>query len=407
MVLLTAVIKGNHPEQMERFEEIRPYHDQEVRPVLDRLLQDPELIQALVRHQYPDMPVFLNGIAGWLTAMGLRYKLKNIHDIDGLQQVIEPYLTRVIEGSTSGISFSGLDQLNKEQAYLFLSNHRDIVMDPAFVNLAVYKQGMQTVRIAIGDNLLQRPFVSDLMRLNKSFIVKRSVEGRREKLRSYQTLSAYIHHSIDTGHPVWIAQSEGRAKDGDDKTDSAIIKMLHMSRKAAETSFADSIRSMNLVPVSIAYEYDPCDMAKARELHATETWGNYEKFKGEDLQSIVTGIEGFKGKVHVAFGTPLFDEYENANQVVEEVDRQVHQNYHLFASNLIAFDRLRSGYPNVTECTLEALFERFCPEESLDDKVTDFNDRITQCPEAHQPWFLRMYANPVINHFAGKRHVFA
>ncbi|WP_252180489.1 1-acyl-sn-glycerol-3-phosphate acyltransferase [Endozoicomonas sp. 4G] len=387
---------------MERFEEIRPYHDREVRPVLDRLLHDRELIQALVHHQYPDMPGFLNGIAGWLTTMGLRYKLKNIQTIDGLQQIIEPYLTRVVEGSTAGISFSGLDQLDKQQAYLFLSNHRDIVMDPAFVNLAVYKQGMQTVRIAIGDNLLQRPFVSDLMRLNKSFIVKRSLEGRREKLKAYQTLSAYIHHSIDTGHSIWIAQSEGRAKDGDDKTDSAIIKMFHMSRKAANTSFADSIRSMNLVPVSIAYEYDPCDMAKASELYATETQGNYEKFEGEDLQSIVTGIEGFKGKVHVAFGTPLTGEYENANQVVEAVDRQIYQNYHLFAANLIAFDQLRSHYPKVTELSLETMLERFCPEESLDSKVKEFSDRLAQCPEAHRLWFLKMYANPVINHFSGQ-----
>ncbi|KEQ18006.1 hypothetical protein GZ78_10430 [Endozoicomonas numazuensis] len=388
---------------MERFEEIRPYHDHEVRPALNRLLQDRELIQALVRHQYPRVPDYLNGLAGWLTSMGLRYKLKGIHDIDGLQAVIEPFLTRVIEGSTSGMSFSGLDKLDKQQAHLFLSNHRDIVMDPAFVNLAIYKHGMQTVRIAIGDNLLQRPFVSDLMRLNKSFIVKRSVEGRREKLKSYQTLSAYIHHSIDTGHPVWIAQSEGRAKDGDDKTDSAIIKMFHMSRKAADTSFADSIRSMNLVPVSIAYEYDPCDMAKARELYETEKEGNYEKFEGEDLQSIVTGIEGFKGKVHVSFGTPLTDNYENANQVVDEVDRQIHQNYHLFASNLIAFDRLRSDFPEVTERSLEALFAQFCPEESLPHKLKEFNDRLSLCSQEHQPWFLKMYANPVINHFHRKQ----
>ncbi|WP_245662982.1 1-acyl-sn-glycerol-3-phosphate acyltransferase [Endozoicomonas arenosclerae] len=399
-----TVMKGNIPEQMERFEEIRPYHDHEVRPALERLLHDRELIQALVHHQYPRVPGYLSGLAGWLTSMGLRYKLKDIHNIEGLQQVIEPYLTRVIEGSTAGISFSGLDKLDKSQAHLFLSNHRDIVMDPAFVNLAVYRHGMETVRIAIGDNLLQRPFVSDLMRLNKSFIVKRSVEGRREKLRAYQTLSAYIHHSIDSGHPVWIAQSEGRAKDGDDKTDSAIIKMFHMSRKAADTSFADSIRSMNMVPVSIAYEYDPCDTAKAKELYETEKHGNYEKFEGEDMQSIVTGIEGFKGRVHVSFGTPLTEEYENANQVVEEVDRQVHQNYHLFASNLIAFDRIRSEFPEVTDQSLEALFERFCPEESRDSKIKEFNNRLAQCPEDHQHWFLKMYANPVINYFRLKGH---
>lgn len=384
---------------MECFDEIRPYHDHEVRPTLDRLLKDRQLLQALAQHQYPTMTNLMGPLMPLLTRLGLKLKLRGIDDVNGFQKAIEPFLTRVIQASTENVSFSGLESLSKDQAYLYLSNHRDIVMDPAFVNYGLYFNEMTTVRIAIGDNLVQRPFVNDLMRLNKSFIVKRSVEGRREKLRSYQTLSAYIHHSIDTGHPVWIAQSEGRAKDGNDQTDTAIIKMFHMSRKAKDASFADSIRAMNIVPVSISYEYDPCDQAKARELYETSKHGAYEKEEGEDLQSIVKGIEGHKGRVHIAFGTPLTGEYQNATQVVEEVNRQVHQLYRLFPSNLLAFESLRSEHPEIQAPPLESLFAELCPDEDLAARQKEFQERVDACPSELRPWLLAMYANPVINRY--------
>ena len=147
------------------------------------------------------------------------------------------------------MTYTGVEQLKSGTAYLFLANHRDIVMDPAFVNYAVYHAGLPTPRIAIGDNLLQKPFVSDLMRLNKSFIVHRSITGRKEKMAAYNLLSAYINHSIRNDcQSIWIAQAEGRAKDGDDRTESAILKMFHVSRK--DEPFAEVIQSLNLTPVS-------------------------------------------------------------------------------------------------------------------------------------------------------------
>lgn len=381
---------------MERFDEIRPYHDHEVRPTLDRLLQDDELLQVLSRHQFPRLSQWLGGTMYWLTGKGLRSRLKGVDNIDALQKVIEPFLSSVIESSTSRITYSGIENLEPGKAYTYLSNHRDIVMDPAFVNYGVYKHGMDTVRIAIGDNLLQRPFVSDLMRLNKSFIVRRSVSGRREKLRAYQTLSAYIHHSIDTGHSIWIAQSEGRAKDGNDRTDSAIIKMFHMSRKAADTPFAESIRSMNLVPVAISYEYDPCDEMKASELYETEQHGSYTKSDGEDMFSIVKGIEGQKGHVHIAFGTPLTGEYNTAAEVVKEVDRQIHTNYQLQPSNLFAWKKLKNQHCDIAVPDINTLFQ----EEDLAGKRQEFELRLAAIDSQYHEQVLRMYANPVINRYA-------
>ncbi len=241
---------------MDAFEAIRPYADAEVPAVMARLFADETFLAILAQFRFPR----LSGPMGWLLkpliAHRLRREFAGIHTVEALQNKIEPYIDRTIERATDGVTYSGLEGLQHGQAYLFLANHRDIVMDPAFVNYAVYQAGIRTPRIAIGDNLLQRPFVSDLMRLNKSFIVHRSITGRREKLAAYQLLSAYINHSIrEDRESVWIAQAEGRAKDGDDRTDSAILKMLHMSRK--DEPFAEAMAALRPIPVSISYEYDP------------------------------------------------------------------------------------------------------------------------------------------------------
>ena len=195
-----------------------------------------------------------------------------------------------------------------------------------------------------------------------------------------------------------MPQSEGRAKDGNDRTDSAIIKMFYMSRKKQGDSFAEAVKNMKIVPVAISYEYDPCDNAKARELYETAKEGNYKKVAGEDIKSIITGIEGFKGKIHVSFGTPLIDEFDDAKQVVEEVDQQVHSIYKLYAPNLIAFDKVRDLFPELQVPSLPELFTQFCPTEDMDQKTAEFEERLSQCPENHRTQFLTMYANPVINY---------
>ena len=384
--------------KMEAFDDIRPYHDHEVRPALTRLLKDKDLLNVMARHRYPALTRQLNGIMTWLTALALQHKTRNVANVRDFQAIIEPYLTRIIKTTTSNVTFSGIEHLERNRAYLFLSNHRDIVLDPALVNYGLYLNDMETCQIAIGDNLIKRPFVSDLMRLNKSFIVKRSLTGRREKLLAFQNLSSYIHHCIDSGQPVWIAQSEGRAKDGNDQTDPAIIKMFNLSRRGQNTSFADNIRALNIVPVAIAYEFDPCACDKAHELYEREQSGEYQKGDDEDLKSIVTGIEGHKGHVHVAFGQPLTGDFVDTNAVVTEVNRQIHRNYRLQPSNLFAWEAIRKELPQ-TGLTVPAASALF-PKADLQQQRQKFARHLDRCPDRYRPWLLKMYAQPVINRYA-------
>ncbi|WP_330926207.1 1-acyl-sn-glycerol-3-phosphate acyltransferase [Candidatus Sororendozoicomonas aggregata] len=386
---------------MQEFEEIRPYADSEVRPVLEKILLDGHFLNTLARYNYPTLTKHFGQLMQRLTSVVMGYKLRGINDVKGFQRAIEPFLSKLITKTTSKVTFSGLENLKTGTSYLFLSNHRDIVLDPAFINYELYFNGFDTPRLAIGDNLLGLPFVSDLMRLNKSFIVKRSVQGRREKLHAYHTLSAYIHHSIDTGHSVWIAQSEGRAKDGNDKTDTAIIKMMHMSKKSKTTTFSDSIRSLNIVPIAISFEYDPCDADKAAELYHKATHGHYEKQKDEDMRSIAKGIEGYKGHVHVAFGTPLTRGFDHASEVADAIDRQILTNYRLHPSNFLAWDIIKTEHPHIKVPALHTLF----PDAELKRHQEKFQQRYHRINDAHKPWFIAMYANPVINHYNGQWQV--
>lgn len=384
---------------MEPFDDIRPYHDHEVRETLEHLLHDKDLLRVLAQHNYPGLTRQFTGIMCWLTGVIMRRKTRHIDSIRTFQALIEPYLSRIIRTTTSRVTISGLDELNPEQTYLFLSNHRDIVLDPALVNYALFQSQMETCRVAIGDNLIQRPFVSDLMRLNKSFIVKRSVTGRREKLKAFQTLSGYIHHCIATAHPVWIAQSEGRAKDGNDKTDPAIIKMFNVSRRGREESFTENIHALNIVPVAISYEYDPCDRHKARELHLTEQDGSYTKAENEDLQSIVRGIEGYKGHVHVAFGKPLTGTYNDADDVAREVDRQIWENYQLHPANFFAWEAMAKEWQEQHPSLRVPQFEEQFSSEELSVQRQEFSRHLERCQPEHRETLLKMYAYPVINQF--------
>src|SRR5690606_9915307 len=275
----------------------------------------------------------------------LKQQLAHVNSVLDFQHVVEKYLTAMIDSTTTTLTVSGLEQLDPQQAYLFVSNHRDITMDPAFVNWSLYHNDCNTLRIAIGDNLLTKPYVADLMRLNKSFIVNRSAKAPREKLKAAKHLSAYIYHSIvNENHNIWIAQREGRAKDGCDKTNSAVVGMFTLAR-AKTTEFKDYIRSLNIVPVSISYELDPCDEAKARELHYQRTTGSYKKQEHEDVKSIALGITGQKGHVHVAFGRVMHADYQDTDDVVEELDRQILQNYVLHSSNCFAYQALHGTAP--------------------------------------------------------------
>ena len=382
---------------MGEFDAIRPYDDSEVKAVLTRLLSDPAFLDTLTHFRFPRFA----GALGWmlkpLIAKRLRREFAGVDSVATLQDKVEVYVDHTIERATDGVTYTGVDQLKAGSAYLFLANHRDIVMDPAFVNYAVYHAGLPTPRIAIGDNLLQKPFVSDLMRLNKSFIVHRSLSGRREKLAAYQLLSAYISHSIlKDCQSIWIAQAEGRAKDGDDRTDSAILKMFHMSRK--EEPFSEVIRSLKLTPVSISYEYDPCDQAKARELYIRATTGTYTKVPGEDDISIAQGITGYKGRVHVNFSAPVTELLEDTKQLATEIDRRILAGYRLFPVHYLAYAQWQDADSAIEVPSAASLF----PGDELEKAREEWKRRLDACPAEHRPYLIQQYATPVRNQYRVK-----
>ena len=372
--------------------DIRPYMDHEVADVLERLSHDSELLDALTRFRLPRMAKWARPVGRALAGHAIRREVKGVTSVREFQMRIASYMERMIRTTTDAFEVSGLDKLDDNSAYLFIGNHRDISLDPAFVNYALYQAGRDTVRIAIGDNLLKKPYVTDLMRLNKSFIVPRSARGKRAMLAAYQQLSSYIRHSItEDNHSIWMAQREGRAKNGIDRTDPAIIKMLTMAKRHAERDmvFGDAIAELKLVPVSISYEYDPCDLQKAQELHDIATQGSYAKSEFEDIRSIVSGITGSKGRVQLKFGTPVGADMATPDEVAAEIDRQVIGGYRLFPSHYLA---------------LEALGES--PELVARKSITRqdrerFKARLASVPEALQPYWLGQYANPV-KHKAGR-----
>lgn len=378
---------------MSEFDDIRPYHDSEVRPTLDRILADPELTQAITKFKFPNA----SGPFGWLLRPLVKRKLEkelaNISDIKGFQDVIEKYMSNMIESTMSGFSTSGLDKLDPTKPYLFISNHRDIAMDPAFVNWSLYHNNCNTLRIAIGDNLLTKPYVSDLMRLNKSFIVNRSAKAPREKLKAAKHLSAYIYHSIvNELSSIWIAQREGRAKDGLDKTNSAVLGMIGLN-KPKDVALADYIRQLRIVPVSISYELDPCDAAKAHELYEQRTNGAYEKEEHEDVRSIALGITGQKGRVHVAFGSMLDHDFQTMDEVVEDIDRQIIANYHLHPTNCFAYETLHGEAPVVVVGASQIPYDA----SAYTQEKAEFAARMDKIPAHEREIALAIYANPIVN----------
>ncbi|MEM9254891.1 MAG: 1-acyl-sn-glycerol-3-phosphate acyltransferase [Pseudomonadota bacterium] len=371
------------------YADIRPYRDDEVTAVLSRLLGDREFLDVLAGYRLGWVSRLAPGLTRGLVRRRLRAEVASVMDVASMQDVIKAYMDDMIERSTAGLSVSGIERLDDDRAYLFLSNHRDITMDPAFTNYALHRSGHDTLRIAIGDNLLTKPWASDLMRLNKSFIVRRSVSGPRELLKASKTLARYIRHSVQVDNvPVWLAQREGRAKDGLDRTEPAIIKMLSMSRDKGSESFAEHIAGLRIVPVAISYELDPCDDLKARELHQIATRGSYEKGAQEDIASIGRGIAGDKGRVHVSFGTPLGEGLETPEAVAQALDQQIIREYCLHPTNVYAYHRRHGSQVALPE-DLEL--------EWGDVSEPEFNARIDALPAEQRDFALDIYANAVVS----------
>jgi len=379
---------------MHAFDDIRPYHDSEVRSVVDRLVEELGLSEAMAKFRYPGFYRLFPGPVTRLVQLGLKQELRHVQKVHDVQAIIEKYLDKLIEKTTDGLTHSGLDQLDPTRPCLFISNHRDITMDPALVNYMLYHNGFETMQIAIGDNLLKRPFLSDLMKLNKSFIVKRSLQGR-EKLAASKQLSAYIRHCIATGHNVWIAQREGRAKDGIDKTETAVIKMLQLAARNETPAMPleDLINQLNIVPVAISYEFDPCDQAKARELYAIDTVGRFDKDENSDVQSILTGMLGMKGAVHVSFGERLqVEDVVTAEGVAELIDSQIINNYQLHLVNYLALEMIQDDFMDFSNLPAKL----GVTQAQVSQKRAEFQERLQALAPELQPYVLGMYANPVI-----------
>ena len=359
------------------FDDIRPYRDDEVVEVIKKLANDKELLSSVaiytMRWLYRPLP----GLARTIVRLSLLRKISKITSVEAVQNEVAKYLFKLIRKSTDGFTYSGLKELDLTKPSLFISNHRDIVLDPALVNYALFDIGAKTVEIAVGDNLLTKEWISDLMRINKSFIVKRSEKTKRAMLTASKNLSAYIHHALtDKQQPIWIAQKEGRAKDGIDKTNSALISMLLLN-KPKPMAIKDYLDELNIVPVSIAYQYDPCDQDKAKELATIETEGKYEKSEHEDINSITKGLMGYKGKIHLTFGTPIAGDFADSKEIAAAIDQQIIGNYQLFDSNHVAYERVKDAHSKVNKnCLIEK--------------------RLAELNETQKKWLLAMYANPVV-----------
>ncbi len=384
---------------MQEFDAIRPYSDDETGNAINKLVRDPEFLDMVGRFKSPTL-------AKWAPAM-LRIWVKRwlishfagITRIDDLQARLSGYVGELMDNTTTRVTHSGLENLNKHSAHLFISNHRDIVFDPMVVNYLLFANGFKTTRIAIGDNLLANRVFAEMMRLNKSFVVRRNITSPREMRDAYIMLSSFINHSIDNNESIWIAQREGRAKNGLDFTDPAIIKMFYMSKKKSGLAFGEAMNRLHIVPVSIAYEYDPCDVDKARALETRARTGEYIKSNGEDTDQIMKGLTGFKGHVHVHFGAPIANAEDNPKDLAAWIDREMHANYHLHTSNLVAYQQ-RVIHPD-SHATRDTVSDAVVTAEAwsaaeIEAAEAEMERRLDACDPAIRPYLLDMYANPVV-----------
>jgi len=375
------------------FDEIRCYNNNEVHTVLEQLINEKQFMK-LMSTAYPLLPKEV--IKQRLLSYESNYEFQT--------KMIFPFLQYLEANMTKGIELVGLSNTDVTKPYLYISNHRDIILDSAFLCKVLIEEKLNTVEIAIGDNLLIFPWLEDMVRVNKSFIVRRGLSAR-QMLESSQRLSAYINHTInDKKQSIWLAQREGRAKDSNDRTQESLLKMLNMSGTA---DFTQNLAALNICPLSISYEYDPCDYLKAKEMQQRRDNPCHKKNPQDDLLNMQTGIMGYKGKVVYTMTGDINNDLKliagqtsNRNEQIELtaklIDKRIHANYAIFASNKIAYDLLNKGNRFANEYSMmEKLdFEKYLAHQilkiDLEEKDEDF---LVQK-------ILEMYANPLINQLA-------
>ena len=375
--------------RLDKFEDIRPFRDHEVPEVLARLQRSPDIVNALVKFQFPRLGGMVSPIARLLARSRLKLHFDGIDSIDAFQDRLSQYFGHMVKTTTDGFACAGLEGVSSGDPIIFVSNHRDITLDSGFLNYALHLEGRATIRTAIGDNLFSHESAADLMRLNKGFVVKRKATGRKAMYQAMQTTSMFIRESIEQGEQVWIAQGAGRAKDGFDRTEPALIKMLALAW--GKSGFKGLMESARLVPVSISYELDPCDLAKARELYIVEeSTQAYVKEPDEDLRSMIAGLTGAKGRVRLVVGRPVDAEIDSAEQASLELDRQIVTNLQAFPTHEWAWDAQHLLAEGGSEQSSE-------PPTAAGGRLADLRERYGQAPSQYQPYLLRQYANLIRN----------
>ena len=388
---ITQITNDMNTQQLD-FSDIAPYDDSLFHEKMAQLVKEPGILHA-VNYTMPKevVPELINELL----------KIDNKYDFQ--TKVMFPFLEMLAKTTTSGISLGGLKYQNPGVCYTYITNHRDIVLDASFLNLAFLRKGIPTSEVAIGNNLLIFDWITDLVRLNKSFIVKRNT-GLREGLEAAKKLSAYIHHAIlDKRESVWIAQREGRAKDSSDRTQESLIKMLAI---AGEGSFIEKLKEINLMPVSISYEYDPNDYLKAKEFMLRRRDPNFKKSQRDDLFSMETGLLQFKGKVHFQL-TPRINtkldqigDFKDNNTAAKYVgmliDQAIHRSYEIFPINYVAYDmlhettRFASHYTEEKKQSTIEYFNRQLSKVDVEDVTEEEKGYMMEM-------MLFMYANPLKN----------
>ena len=378
----------------QEFDTIRPWEPEDLPEVFDRLLSNDQFKQVLA-YLYPQVPFEM--IAQKLKACktNLDFQLAFAYD----------FVQGILKKAATGCEMD-CAAIDNTRNYTFISNHRDIVLDSAFLDVMLIDNGFKTTcEIAIGDNLLSLPWVKDLVRVNKAFIVERAL-SMRQMLMSSKRLSDYMHFAIkEKNENIWIAQREGRAKDSDDRTQKSILQMMAMG---GEGTIIERLKQLHLVPLSISYEYDPCDFLKAKEYQQKRDVEGWKKGPMDDLVSMQTGIFGYKGHVHY-HAASCIDEYldtldpempkqELFNTIAAHLDHEIHSHYRLYPGNYVALDLLENTEAHASEYTPEdkARFEKYIAGQLAKIELSDKDEAFLK------EKILAMYANPVRNFLATK-----
>jgi 1-acyl-sn-glycerol-3-phosphate acyltransferase len=369
----------------DKFEDIRPYRDDEIPQKLMNISSHPWLVNFIKIIKFGgNIPDFINPFLDVIIRFYIKRLFKKIKTVEQFQRnvTVKHVMNKIIEKTTSSLTISGMEYLDPKGAYLYISNHRDIVLDSALLNLLLDKNNYIVSEIAFGDNLLINDFVADIIRINRAFIVKRKLPPK-ELLRASLILSEYIHMTLTNGRSIWIAQREGRAKDGNDRTNPALIKMINFYNRSRKLHFREFSKTYKVVPVAISYELDPCDRLKAWEIYNRSKRENFKKRKNDDLMNMSLGMSGKKERVHISISKPLDGNYETVEDLVCELDGRIHENYALWPNNYVAYD-------------LYFKSEKF--KDKYSDRVmSDFVQRFKDLPEAVREIAYKAYAMPLIN----------